>query len=68
MIEEIWSINYEEAIAFVESLNTDFIKIYKYETNKILNMNLERVKVIFDGPEEKELRKKFMLRFMRGGG
>lgn len=68
MIEEIWSINYEEAFTFVKSLNTDFIKVYKYEANKISNMNLERVKVIFDGPQEKELRKKFMLRFMRGGG
>lgn len=68
MIEEIWSINYEEAINFVKSLNTDFIKVFKYESKEISNMKFERVKVIFDGGDEKNLRKKFMLRFIKGGG
>lgn len=68
MKEEIWSINYEEALNFVKSLDTDFIKVLRYESNKISNMVFERVKVIFDGPDESELRKKFMLRFMKGGG
>lgn len=71
LIDEIWSIEYEEANRFfIEKKTEDFsYRLIKLEDKKLGNMSIPRLRLVLEGDSLvlEEIYRQFKMKFLKGG-